>query len=547
MRKSSFFKAASVLTVACVILSVSAFGAGAVVISDEVSSVSADDSTVSDTVLPVKYSSKDLGYVTEIKHQRYNECWSVAGISVFESKLLHDGFSVDNMSFDHMNVWATKRSDGTGWQRKFNDGGYSSTAIGYLTSWQGGVETADVGVIDVTSGVTGDDMPTDLAKYGTTAVEYLYKSDINAIKLAIMENGGVYSAYATSASCLSTDRTSYFMPESYNGSSINHGVEIVGWDNNYSRSNFNGSVGEKPKKPGAWLVRNSYGDYNSLGGYLWISYEDKNIFGNQFKPLYAIKSVQEIDSNTRLEQNEIYGATTDIEIKSQSEVAYINRFDFSNGFNTLDKVIFETECKNANYAIYYVPDDASNKPSADKSKWTKLYEGVVDYKGYICADISDYQLPLGWGSIAVTVNTEKLNSSPESFTNPSLGSCEWVTKAQTGEYVFINDSHYKDSYIFYNNQMRDLLDWYKQENNDPLGGTLVIKAVTTGDGAKVTTLGDVTLDGIVNVVDATYIQKYLTGQADFTDVRKLNADVDGDGVISIIDATTIQKIIAGMQ
>ena len=553
MHKSFFAKAIVSLTAAFGIVALSAFGAGAVVIDFDSSEVSSDNAAVavtSDVTLPAKYSSRDLGYVTEIKQQKYNECWAVSGISVFETKLLHEGFSVNNMSFDHMNIWATKHSNGKGWQRSYNSGGYSHTALGYLTSWQGGVEAEDLGDFDITSGITSDDIDTGLAKYGTTAVEYLNKNDTDAIKRAIMENGGVYAGYATAASCLNTNRISYFMPQSYSGSSINHGVEIVGWDNNYSRSNFNGSVGEKPKKPGAWLARNSYGNYNSLGGYLWISYEDKYIFDDRYQPLYTIKSVQEIGENTRLEQNEIYGATFDIEIENSNEVAYINRFDFSNGYNTLDKVIFETECKNADYTIYYVPDDYYEKPVADKSKWTRLYSGTADYAGYICADISDYTLPLGYGSIAVVINTEQLNSgldkTDEEYKNPSLGTCEWITNGETGEYVLINDTHYGDSYILYNNKMRDLLDWYKQENNDNLGGTLVIKAVTTGNGAEVTTLGDVTLDGNVNITDATAIQKYLAGSVEFSEVRKLNADVNGDGKITVADATAIQKMIVGI-
>ena len=554
MSKGFFAKAIVSLSTTFGIIALSAFGAGAVVIDNDLSSVSADESANSataDTSLPSKYSSRDLGYVTGIKQQKYNECWAVSGISVFESKLLKEGFSVQNMSFDHLNIWATKHENGKGWQRNYKDGGYSWGAIGYLTSWQGGVETEDLGDFDITGGISSDGIDTSLAKYGTTSVEYLNKNDTDSIKLAIMENGGVYGAYATSASCLSTDRLSYFMPESYSGSSINHGVEIVGWDNNYARSNFNGSVGEKPKKPGAWLARNSYGNSNSLGGYFWISYEDKYIFDSRYHPLYTINSVQEIDEHTRLEQNEIYGATIDIEIENCNEVAYLNRFDFSNGYNTLDKVIFETECKNAEYTIYYVPDGNSTKPVADKSKWVKLYSATADYAGYICADISDYTLPLGYGSIAVVINTERLNfglySSDEEYKKPSIGTCEWVTNGDTGEYMFINDSHYGDSYIFYDNNMRDLLDWYKQENNDDLGGTLVIKAVTTGNGPEVSLLGDVTLDGKVNITDATEIQKYLAGGVDFSEVRKLNADINGDGNISITDATTIQKIIAGIE
>lgn len=553
MRKQFLIKSLAFSCAAFLIFNFAAFDAGAIEINDELVPVSSDNSSDQrqSELLPDKYSSRDLGYVTDIKHQKYNECWAVSGVSVFESKLLHDGFAVENMSFDHLNIWATKHRNGKGWQRTYKDGGYSYSAIGYFTSWQGGVETADSGEIDVTSGIKSDDLNINLAKYGTTSVEYLDRNDSNAIKRAIMENGGVYAAYATSSLCVSSDRTSYFMPESYNDNYENHGVEIVGWDDNYGINNFNGSIGVKPQKSGAWLARNSYGNYNSLGGYFWISYEDKYVFGDRFKPLYSIKSVQKIDQNTRLEQNEIYGATTEIEIKNSNEAAYINRFDFSNGFNILDKVIFETECKNADYTIYYVPDDAYQKPETDKSKWTKLFSGTTDYTGYICSDISDFDLPVGNGSIAVVINTENTNSgidkTSDEYQNPQLGTCEWVTNSQTKKFVLINDPHYGESYLYYNGQMRDLLDWYKQENNDDIGGTLVIKAVTKYSGAKVTTLGDANLDGEVNIADATEIQKNLAGIINFTEVKKLNSDFNVDGIISIADATAIQKWLAGIK
>lgn len=553
MNKSCIIKRAAAIGVSLSLIYISALGAGAVVIDDELTPVSSDTSAQTqsvDTSLPIRYSSRDLGLVTDIKQQRYNECWAVSGVSVFETTLLKFGFSAENISFDHLNIWATRHSDGTGWQRTYMDGGYSYCAIGYFTSWQGGAEISDVGEIDVTSGITSDDIDTTLARYGTTAVEYLDRNDTASIKRAIMESGGVYTAYATSASCLSADKTSYFMPSEYDGYSVNHGVEIVGWDDSYDKAKFNGSVGEKPKKPGAWLARNSYGDYNSLGGYFWVSYEDKFVFGDKYKPLYSIKSVQEIDENTRLEQNEIYGATFDIEIKGKNEVAYINRFDFSNGYNTLDKVIFETKCKNSDYTLYYIPDSSKNEPETDKSKWVKLYEGTADYEGYICADISDFTLPLGYGSIAVVINTDKLNegldSSSQDYKSPSLGSCEWMTNSETGKYVFIDDADYGESFIYYDNNMRDLLDWYKEENNDDLGGTFVIKAVTTGSGAEITKLGDVNLDGNVNVADATYIQKYIVNSVEFSEVRKLNADVDGNGQITVSDATAIQKMLVGL-
>lgn len=59
-------------------------------------------------------------------------------------------------------------------------------------------------------------------------------------------------------------------------------------------------------------------------------------------------------------------------------------------------------------------------------------------------------------------------------------------------------------------------------------------------------LGDVNLDGSVNVADATEIQKHLASLVILTDKQIALADVDGDGRVSILDATTIQRISAGL-
>lgn len=58
-------------------------------------------------------------------------------------------------------------------------------------------------------------------------------------------------------------------------------------------------------------------------------------------------------------------------------------------------------------------------------------------------------------------------------------------------------------------------------------------------------IGDVNHDGILNVIDITLIQKYITriDLSDDTFDDKL-ADVDEDGMISIKDATMLQVIIA---
>ncbi len=63
-----------------------------------------------------------------------------------------------------------------------------------------------------------------------------------------------------------------------------------------------------------------------------------------------------------------------------------------------------------------------------------------------------------------------------------------------------------------------------------------------GDGM----LGDVNGDGVVNVKDATAIQKHIAGLIELSDKALILADYNLDKAVNIKDATTIQKKIAGL-
>lgn len=56
-------------------------------------------------------------------------------------------------------------------------------------------------------------------------------------------------------------------------------------------------------------------------------------------------------------------------------------------------------------------------------------------------------------------------------------------------------------------------------------------------------IGDVNLDGKLDIDDVTLLQKYIADMVTFTDAQRLVADVNGDGKISIEDATAIQYLI----
>ncbi len=59
-------------------------------------------------------------------------------------------------------------------------------------------------------------------------------------------------------------------------------------------------------------------------------------------------------------------------------------------------------------------------------------------------------------------------------------------------------------------------------------------------------IGDVNSDGIVDINDATLIQKHLVKLVILSSEQLAVADTDGDGVISVKDATQIQKYLVGI-
>lgn len=523
MKKISIFKFISIISVfSSMIFSVTSTVNAAVVTNANTVSTSSltnlDENSNKDT-LPTYYSSVDLGYTPPIKSQTYNDCWAYSSTTLFESKLLREGKSLNNIGFTalDMNKWATTTTEGKGWQRSIYDSAYVEAAIGYLTSWA-----------NVSKG--------DLSQYGTTAVRYLSKENSDEIKNAIIKNGAVYTGYSESTLYSNDTKTSYFCPPG-SSEATGHGVAVVGWDDNYSKDNFKKVNGVLPENDGAWLIQNSWGNYNSLGGYFWISYEDAYIFSSKYKPAYTIEEIISVNDNIKLFQNEKYGATYEFDYVDNNEITYLNKFDFSSGYNNLKSVVFESTAVGSDYIIYYVPIDET-APTNEENLWIELAKGTVPYSGYINVDCNEYDLPVSAGAIGVKICKNDTSNSN------SIGVGEWLVTSNSQKMIFLNETQKDESYIYYDKNMIDIMDWYKENNNDEMGGTLVIKAIAEKSEEFLDHLGDTNLDGIVDIMDATTIQRYLAGYFDFTELQKRNADVDGDGIITVSDTTRIQMILA---
>ncbi len=140
---------------------------------------------------------------------------------------------------------------------------------------------------------------------------------INNLKWLIMECGGVHTMMYEEDFVFSpyfNKDTSAFYYYEHTGI-VTHAVTVVGWDDNYSASNFKVT----PPGDGAWIVKNSYGTEDYDKGYLYVSYYD-TLFSKGYQIGYLIENTENYTKNY---QTDLGG---DIIFKTGANYAYKNNY-----------------------------------------------------------------------------------------------------------------------------------------------------------------------------------------------------------------------------
>lgn len=207
---------------------------------------------------PTSYDLREYDLVTSVKNQgQCGSCWAFAANGAIESNWLRQGYGYYDLSEDHLNnchLFSYAPCGGGNW--------YMVTSM--YTRGYGPMNEAD----DPYSGPDDNTCPVGLTPVAYVTDMWYCDTRIESIKDALLEYGGMYVTLSMDEAFYDTLTHSYY---SRSAEGIrDHAVVLVGWDDEM----------ETPAdQPGAWILKNSWGEEWGDDGYFYISYYDSTGLG----------------------------------------------------------------------------------------------------------------------------------------------------------------------------------------------------------------------------------------------------------------------------
>ena len=222
---------------------------------------------------PSRFDLRDWGWETPVRYQGgMGSCWVFAIAESLESALLKaTGIRYDVSIKNIQDLQLKYSSFGTILN---NEGSSELWALGNALSWYG-VIPEEEDVYDVIGKVsTYIDSENRIHLQDAFFIMPNTTDYVNEVKKAILNYGSVAIGYN------STDDAPYFNAKTFalynnESTSSDHGIVIIGWDDNYSVDNFLIT----PPGNGAWICKNSWDTDWADKGYFYMSYYESSLFG----------------------------------------------------------------------------------------------------------------------------------------------------------------------------------------------------------------------------------------------------------------------------
>jgi len=409
--------------------------------------------------IPTSYDARTVHELTSVKDQaNLGICWSYTAIAATEASLIFRGKADTSVNLDEQNLaYYTYHAMPDPLGLLGNDHTESSNSLDYLeyggNNWKSMMTLANWAgyvpqMFEITRAMSASDVDpliTAALSAGTGLIPgsdtyhledayVINMSDVSTVKEMLMKYGAADIAMYMDGSFYNSATHSYY----YNGlasTGSNHEVTLVGWDDAYSKSNF--QEGYQPANDGAWLIRNSWGSGWGDGGYFWISYDD-TVVSNTTAPNYSQATffiAEPADNYDHCYQYDGVNQTAWYPIKNS--VSEANAFTAQKN-ESLQAVSFYTYANtNVNYTveIYRIDKDAT-----DPTSGTKVSEqsGIQVYSGYHTVKLdTPVQLPKGQRySVVIKLSKENEKINVLFDTSESIGDLTDISTSAAGQSFF---------------------------------------------------------------------------------------------------------------
>ena len=317
--------------------------------------------------LPSSFDLREEGGVTPVKDQNpYGDCWAFASMASVESNLKYTtGKEVDlseiNLAMDKFGI------------EGLNRGGNYYMSISYFENGSGPVLERDNPYPSSGQPPVYIKAP---ATYNVNNALFLpnRKDSLDNIKIkeAIIDNGAVAVSYYHDESYLADDGVSYYYN---NNEEANHGVALVGYDDNYPKEKFKNT----PAGNGAFIVKNSYGTSYGDSGYFYISYYDNSLGKNLIGISKNTEPVDNVDNKYTYGKYDV-----NYLLSSDEEEQFIANVNKAKKDELLSGLLINTLSTSAAYEVYVDEDyNELNYPSGNINYLLgkKRKSGILEYAG----------------------------------------------------------------------------------------------------------------------------------------------------------------------